>query len=131
MFGFSRKQAVDLPSVTLADEAISQVGFQDAMRAQGLSELRDMRARLAANISAETKALAVVDEQIAREERAQVGMALAIADAEVTAVVEHLAADNYDSADDGQKSYALAIETKRKRGDKHFPKRASEAAEAE
>lgn len=126
MFGFSRKQDVAPLTVTLADEAISQVGFQDAMRAQGLSELRDMRARLAANISAETKALAVVDEQIAREERAQVGMALAIADAEVTAVVEHLAADGYDPADDGQKSYALAIETKRKRGDKHFPKRASE-----
>lgn len=126
MFGFSRKQDVAPLTVTLADEAISQVGFQDAMRAQGLSELRDMRARLAANISAETKALAVVDEQIAREERAQVGMALAIADAEVTAVVEHLAADGYDPADDGQKSYALAIETKRKRGDKQFPKRASE-----
>ncbi|MFC5385165.1 hypothetical protein ACFPLB_04195 [Aquamicrobium segne] len=92
MFSLFRKLPVQLPDVSLADEAVSAVGFQDAMRAQGLSDLRELRTRLSANISAETKALAVVDEQISREERAQVGAALAIADAEITAEVEQLIA---------------------------------------
>lgn len=125
MFRFYRNPPAELPAVSLADEAVSAVGFQDAMRAQGLSDLRALRSRLAANISAETKALAVVDEQIAREERAQVGMALAIADVEVTAAVEHLVVDDYDAADDGRKSYEVAVEAKRKRGDKSWPRRAS------
>ena len=63
---FRRKAPVEFAPVTLADEAMSAVGFQDAMRAQALTELRDLRARLASNIAAETKALAIVDEQIAR-----------------------------------------------------------------
>lgn len=129
MFSFFRNPPVELPAISLADEAVSAVGFQDAMRAQGLSDLRALRSRLAANISAETKALAVVDEQIAREERAQVGMALAIADVEIAAEIEHLehvVVDDYDAAEGGRKSYDVAVEAKRKRGDKHWPKRPSD-----
>lgn len=37
----------------------------------------------------------------------------------------------YDAADDARKSYEVAIEAKRKRGDKHFPRRASDLAAAE
>lgn len=37
----------------------------------------------------------------------------------------------YDAADDGRKSYDAAVAAKRKRGDKHWPKRASELAAAE
>lgn len=127
---FRRKAPVEFAPVTLADEAMSAVGFQDAMRAQALAELRDLRARLASNIAAETKALAIVDEQIAREERASVGMALAIADAEIGEAVSQIEADTYDPADDGRKSYEAAVEAKRKRGDRHWPKRASEGLEA-
>lgn len=127
---FRRKAPVEFAPVTLADEAMSAVGFQDAMRAQALAELRDLRARLASNIAAETKALAIVDEQIAREERASVGMALAIADAEIGEAVSQIEADAYDPADDGRKSYEAAVEAKRKRGDRHWPKRASESLEA-
>jgi hypothetical protein len=32
----------------------------------------------------------------------------------------------YDPAEDGRKSYEAAVEAKRKRGDRHWPKRASE-----
>lgn len=37
--------------------------------------------------------------------------------------------DEYDPADDAKKSYDLAVETKRKRGDKHFKKPMLAAAE--
>lgn len=37
--------------------------------------------------------------------------------------------DGYDPADDSRKSYDLAVEVKRKRGDKHFRKPALSAAE--
>jgi len=123
---FFRKKPVDLPCISLADEAVSAVGFHDAMRAQALTDLRALRSRLAANIDAETKALAVVDEQIAREERASIGTALAIAEAEISAEVARFEADGYDPAEDGRKSYDVAVEAKRKRGDRHWPKRASE-----
>ncbi|MGB3898163.1 MAG: hypothetical protein WA973_06380 [Mesorhizobium sp.] len=39
--------------------------------------------------------------------------------------------DGYDASDDGAKCFDLSVETKRKRGDKHWPKRASELAAAE
>jgi hypothetical protein len=65
---FGRKAQIELPPISLADEAISMVGFHDAMRAQSLCDLREWRRKLASNIEAETKALAAVDEQIAREE---------------------------------------------------------------
>ena len=56
---------------SLADEAMSLVGFHDAMRAQNLADLRKFRERLAANIERETEALAEVDAMIAREEPAK------------------------------------------------------------
>ncbi|WP_146201512.1 hypothetical protein [Pseudaminobacter salicylatoxidans] len=37
--------------------------------------------------------------------------------------------DGYDAADDARKSYEVAVEAKRVRGDKHWPKRGSDKAE--
>ena len=39
-------------------------------------------------------------------------------------------ADGYDAADDARNSYAVAVEAKRKRGDKHMPVPASQKAVA-
>lgn len=76
-------------------------------------------------------------------------MAFAAVEKEIDAVLDELAPDlhdqiadeieknledrqpEYDPADDSRKSYDAAVAAKRKRGDKHWPKRASELAAAE
>lgn len=67
---FRSEPAPELPPPSLADEAVSLVGFHDAMRANALSELQTMRDRLKLNIEYETSALAEVEAAIAREEAA-------------------------------------------------------------
>lgn len=59
-----------LPPISLATEAMSALGFHDITRAAALADLRNIREELAANIEAETKALASIDEHLAREELA-------------------------------------------------------------
>ena len=72
MWPFKSNPIEPLPSrpISLADEATSALGFHDAMRATTIDTLRNYREELAANIAAETNALAVIDEQLAREELA-------------------------------------------------------------
>jgi hypothetical protein len=147
MYLFHReKPDVVFHPVPLADEAIAAVGEHDAKRAESIARLEDLESRLDANIRREMEVLASVRTELARERAAATGQAFAVVEKEIDAVLDELEPDlhdqvadeiernledrqpEYDAADDGRKSYDAAVAAKRKRGDKHWPKRASELA---
>lgn len=113
--------------VPLADEATAFVGSVDLARSRSIDRMMSYRARLAGNVARDTAAIAVLDEQIERE-RAAMPAGEQVVDEALTELAAEIEADldGYDPADDSRKSYDAAVEAKRKRGDKHWPTRASE-----
>lgn len=57
---------LELSAPSLSDEAISLIGFHDAMAATAYQQMLDQREALATNIERETRALAALDEALAR-----------------------------------------------------------------
>lgn len=132
MLTLFRRKAVPAP-ISLADHAVSTVGLHDARRAKSLENLRQMEKRLDANIRREMEALSAVRAAISREEAADATMAIEAASADIEAAMEEIGLEvpvlDYDPAEDARRSYDVAVEAKRARGDKHWPQRASETTE--
>lgn len=63
--------AAELPPVSLADEAVSVVGFHDAQRAEGIARMEELDSRLEANIRREMAALSDLRAELARERAAE------------------------------------------------------------
>lgn len=76
-----------------------------------------------AEIERHTQAIAALTEK-----RRMARHVKAIYQPTITALVEAHHQVDYDAAEDSRKSYDAAVEAKRKRGDKHWPKRASQQA---
>lgn len=91
---------------------------------EAAAEYHEKQAAIYRQKSADTKRI----HEGLRQHEAIVGAksveGLVAAGAEVEAT--RLETDEYDPADDARKSYDGAVEAKQKRGDKHWPKRASE-----
>ncbi len=58
--------APELPAPSLSDVALEIIGYHDAMAANTYQEMLQQREALATNIERETKALAALDEALAR-----------------------------------------------------------------
>lgn len=150
-----RREKFELPPmpapapVSLASEAMAAVDDHAVQRSESLARLEELESRLDANIRLELEVLAAVRTELARERAAATGMAFAAVEQQIETAIDEIELDlhdqvadeieqnledrnpEYDAADDGRKSYDVAVAAKRKRGDKHWPKRASELAAAE
>lgn len=111
----------------LGEELVSDLGVNlDAFPIPPEPTILDRAASAVTKIVFEARAdIAKLSAEIAdREERRR--QAQVIVDTFEPAIQK--LDDGYDASDDGAKCFDLSVETKRKRGDKHWPKRASELA---
>ena len=59
-------EVLELPAPSLSDEAISLIGYHDALASTTYQQMLEQREALANNIERETSALAALDDAIAR-----------------------------------------------------------------